>query len=214
MKTSHESELERCRILLYGVVQNEAIKGRISAIYTEERLGTGHELYQTAKTASSSQVEEKLQSAAASRLFNELRDEIHEGYVRVRNAARYFFKDDQSVYELLLLDQKIRQRYADWRKDVTHTFKVISQSPALLDKLTLVGFTAEVVSDYLVKAASIDQLRLNAEIEDGEAQEASVKKYETMSDLQAYCADLRECLDLFYHGSERQVLECVGITVK
>ena len=60
----------------------------------------------------------------------------------------------------------------------------------------------------------VDQLRLRAEKEDGEAQQASVTKQETFNELKAYCSDLCECLDLFYHGNERQKLEEVGIVVK
>jgi len=214
MSNSYEKELERSRVLVYGVAGDTAIKTRIAPIYTEERLASGQELYQAAKVASSAQVEERLQSAAATREFNAVKDEIHEGYVKARNAARYFFKGNRNVYELLLLDQSIPKAFAEWRKSVTHTFKAIGQMPDIQEKLTLVGLSPEVVAAYVAKTEKIDDLRLKAEREDGEAQQASVKKQETFDELSAFCIDLRECLNLFYQGNERQALEKVGITVK
>lgn len=214
MRKSYEQEMERCRVLIRGVIQNESIKKRISAIYSEERLATGDELYLAAEAAAQNQRLEKLEGSEAIRVFNESKDRIHEGLVKVRQAGRYFFKKEESVQKLLLLDTEIPSNFAQWKQQADATFNAVLNNTAIQDKVALIGLTSEVVATYKKEVDQIEQLRLNAEKEDGEAQQASQKKQDTYDALWAYCVDLRECLDLFYHGAERQKLEEVGIVVK
>jgi len=214
MKRTFESEMEKCRILIYGVTDNSGIRERIQPIYTEERLVQGDELYQAAKTAAVTQGIEKAEGMAATRNYNNVRESIHEGLVQVRQAARYFFKKELRLLKLLQVDHEIPSNYAQWKVMAGTTFSMIQSEAGVQEKLALVGVTAEVVADYVSQIAQIDQLRLTAEKEDGEAQQASQHKQEAFDELKAYCSDLRECLNLFYQGPERQKLEEVGIIVK
>jgi hypothetical protein len=84
----------------------------------------------------------------------------------------------------------------------------------VVEKLALLGFTADKIAALQDDVSSLDQLKLTAEKEDGEAQLATAKKNELFDQLMSYCSDLRECLNLFYEGTESQELEKVGIVVK
>ena len=46
MAKSFQKSLEECRILIYGINDNQSIKTKIAAIYTPERLQIGVQLYQ------------------------------------------------------------------------------------------------------------------------------------------------------------------------
>ncbi|TAJ08212.1 hypothetical protein DMA11_21355 [Marinilabiliaceae bacterium JC017] len=109
---------------------------------------------------------------------------------------------------------KLPANYGQWKALAEITFKAIQGNDDLGQKLTLVGITPEKVAEWLGHISIIEQLRLTAEKEDREAQQTSQKKQEAFSELKNYCSDLRECLNLFYQGSERQKLEEVGIVVK
>jgi hypothetical protein len=78
----------------------------------------------------------------------------------------------------------------------------------------LANLTAEVIAAMQADLITVDDLKLKAEKEDGEAQQATTQKQEYYVEFMAYCSDLRACLDLFYEGSERQKLEVLGIVVK
>ncbi len=84
----------------------------------------------------------------------------------------------------------------------------------VLTKINLVGITNEEIASLKTDLDALDELRLTAVKEDGESQIATKNKEASFNELKSYCIDLRECLDLFFDGSERQVLEKVGITVK
>ncbi len=214
MKRTFENELEKCRILIYGVKENPTIKERIAAIYTEERLAQGESLFRSAKTAAASQLIEKAEGMEATRRYNEVRDRIHEGLVKVRQAARYLFKKEIRLLRLLQIDQDIPTNYAQWKVMAETTFWAIQSEADVQLKLDMVGLTADSIKEYVDHIDQIDQLRLTAEKEDGEAQQASQHKQEAFDELKSYCIDLRECLDLFYQGTDRQKLEEVGIVVK
>ena len=211
---TYEKTMEKHRVLIYGVRDNASIKERIALIYSEDRLATGDELYIAAKEAGQNQRLEKLESLEASRIFNETKDEIHEGVIKIRKAARYFYKNDPGTLKLLLADEAVPTNFAQWKQHSFDTLKAVEQNADIQAKFALVELTPEAIAAYLGKIEAVEQLRLDAEKEDGEAQQASQKKQETFDALHAYCVDLRECLDLFYSGPERQKLEEVGIIVK
>lgn len=214
MKRTHENELEKCRVLIEGVNTNDGIKTRIAAIYTEERLATGSLLFADAKMATNAQAKEKAEGAAATKAFNAAKDELHSNFVRLRNSIRYFYKSNIDLQNEVYLNEEIPGNYAQWSNLMERSLNAILARPVVTDKLSLLDISTDVISAWLDDLLKIGQLKIVAEKEDGEAQAASVKKRETMAELKAYCSDLRECLNLFYHGSERQVLEQVGIVVK
>lgn len=214
MKRTFENEMEKCRILIYGVTANASIKARIAPIYTEERLVQGDHLYQAAKSAAATQGIEKAEGMAATRQYNAARDRIHEGLVKVRQTLRYFFKKELRLLRLLQVDHEIPTNYAQWKMMAETTFSLIQSEADVQQKLALIGITSDVIDNYIDQIDQIDQLRLTAEKEDGEAQQASQQKREAFDELKAFCSDLRECLNLFYQGAERQKLEEVGIVVK
>lgn len=214
MSKSQENVLEKSRVLIEGVNNNDAIKARIAPIYPEERLATGPVLYDSARAALNNQAIEKAEGVAAVKAFNTAKDAVHDHFVTMRNWLRYFFKSDIDMQNAAYLNEDIPGNYAQWDSLVERTFTSVLSSPPLIEKLTLVDITSERIVGWQDDLKNVEQLKLVAEKEDGEAQAASVKKRETMAALKAYCSDLRECLNLFYHGSERQVLEQVGITVK
>ncbi|MBK3518740.1 hypothetical protein [Carboxylicivirga marina] len=201
-------------MLIEGVNSNDAIKTRIAPIYTEEKLANGPVLFTNAKLAANHQTKEKAEGTAAVKAFNGAKDELHNNFVRLRHSVRYFFKSDVNMQNMVYLNEDIPGNYAQWSNLIERTLSVVMATPAITEKLSLVNISTDVLTGWQDDLMNIGQLKIVAEKEDGEAQAASVKKRETMAELKAYCSDLRECLNLFYHGSERQVLEQVGITVK
>ncbi|SMO42236.1 hypothetical protein SAMN06265379_101714 [Saccharicrinis carchari] len=77
MKRTIEGRLEDGRILVYGVSENASIKARIAAIYNDERLTRGTELYQDAYEANKKQTKEIVESTVATRQLNDLKQSIH-----------------------------------------------------------------------------------------------------------------------------------------
>lgn len=214
MSRSQESVLEKNRVLIEGVNGSAEIKARIAAVYPEERLATGPVLYENARIALNSQAAEKAEGVAAVKAFNTAKDEVHDHFVIMRNWLRYFLKLDVDMQNKAYLNEEIPTNYAQWDNLVERTLNGVLSTPALIEKLSMVDITADKVAAWQDDLKAVAQLKVEAEKEDGEAQAASVKKQEAMAELHAYCSDLRECLNLFYPGSDRQVLEQVGIVVK
>lgn len=214
MRKTFEQELERCRVLVYGVQTNPEIKERIAPVYPEARITEGLELYEAAKGAAEIQNTEKMESMAATKVFTDSRDAIHQSLIRTRQAIRYFFKNDFRILKLMQMDQEIPASYASWKILAETTFRTALANAEVLEKLTVAGITEESINQTLALLAQLEQQRLTAEKEDGEAQQATMKKQEAFDKLTAYCSDLRECLNLFFVGRDRQKLEEVGIIVK
>lgn len=214
MKESYLKELEKGRLLVYGVSNDATIKERIKLIYPEERIELGKTLYTNAKTSFEAQNTERIEANQANRSFNEFYDTLHGGLIQMRKVGRYFFKNDIELSTLLRLNKEVPTAYPEWRALAEDTVNAILTHTAIQEKLTLVNLTPEVNAAYLADLSKLDELKLKAEKEDGEAQQATVQKQENYSEFMTYCSDLRACLDLFYEGSERQKLEELGVVVK
>lgn len=214
MSKSFQKSLEECRILIYGINGNQSIKTKIAAIYTPERIEVGVQLHQACKAASENQSIEKIESTQAGRNYRETYDKIYERLLKIRKAGRYFFKNDAELSSLLRLNKEVPTNYADWKNLCNETANTIVQHESIQEKLALVELGLEEITEMTQELAKIDELKIKAEKEDGEAQVATVRKQETFNELMTYCSDLRACLNLFYEGSERQILEQVGILVR
>lgn len=214
MSKSFQKSLEECRILIYGIYGNPSIKTKIAAIYTPERMEVGIQLHHACKAASENQSIEKIESTQAGRDYRETYDKIYERLLKIRKAGRYFFKNNAELNTLLRLNKDVPTNYADWKNLCNETANAIVQHVVIQDKLALVELGPEEITEMAEQLAKIDELKIKAEKEDGEAQVATVQKNEAHQKLMVYCSDLRECLDLFYEGSERQILEQVGILVR
>lgn len=214
MSDSFQKKLENSRVLIYGVNENEGIKTRIAPVFTPERLTNGITMYESALAAFNSQKLEKKEASQATRSYNEVYDAIDAKLVKIRKAGRYFFKSDTVRNDLLQLDEAIPTNFAEWIIFTEATVDAIAADATIQEKFTLVGITPEEITAIKDQLSQVQTLKLTAEKEDGEAQVATVLKKETMDELTAYCSELRACLDLFYEGSERQILEEVGILVR
>jgi hypothetical protein len=214
MNRTNKQRLEDARILIYGVNENASIKERIEPIYTAEKIATGIALYQATYEADKNQTQEKNDSSAASEQFNTAKDNLHTSIVKIRKAIRYFYKSDAALMNKLQLNVSLPTNYAQWRTMVDLTLSELGTQAQVVEKLALLGFTADKIAALQDDVSSLDQLKLTAEKEDGEAQLATAKKNELFDQLMSYCSDLRECLNLFYEGTESQELEKVGIVVK
>jgi len=214
MQRTFEYHLEKNRLLIFGVSGNEEIKARIAAIYPDERIASGKELYRNTRDAFFSQKKEKLESSAATNAFNNLKDQLYATLVKLRDAVRYFFKNEIDVQKSLLIEQQIPSNYAQWIVLAESSFNAVLNHSDALAKLTIIGFDESKLGECLDQVSEIEALRLAAEKEDGEAQQATQIKHQYFDELMTYCDDLRECLGLFYTGADRQRLEEVGIVVK
>lgn len=214
MKESYLKELEKGRLLVYGISADESIKQRIQLIYSEERIELGKSLYIKTKTAFELQNTESVESSLATREFNGLYMMLRDKLIRIRKAGRYFFKNDLELTTLLRLNKEVPAAYPEWKALVDDAVNAIITHEAIQEKLTLATLTPEVITVLQADLAQLDELKLKAEKEDGEAQQATAQKQEYYVEFMAYCSDLRACLDLFYEGRERQKLEVLGIVVK
>jgi hypothetical protein len=214
MKESYLKELEKGRLLVYGVSNDETIKERIKLIYPEERIELGKTLYTKTKTAFEVQNTERIESNHATRSYNDFYDTLRDKLIHIRKVGRYFFKNDLELSTLLRLNKEIPTAYPEWKALAEDTVHAILTHDAIQEKLSLVNLTPEVNTAYQTDLGTLDELKLKAEKEDGEAQQATVQKQEYYTEFMAYCSDLRACLDLFYEGSERQKLEELGVVVK
>lgn len=214
MKESYLKELEKGRVLVYGISADESIKQRIQLIYPEERIVLGKTLYVKTKTAFEVQKIERIESSQASREFNDLYTTLHDKLIRVRKVGRYFLKNDIELGTLLRLNKEVPSAYPEWKALADDTVNAIIAHEPIQTKLTMATLTPEFIAALQADLAQLDELKLKAEKEDGEAQQATTQKQEYYVEFMAYCSDLRACLDLFYEGSERQKLEVLGIVVK
>jgi len=214
MKESYLRELEKGRMLVYGVAASESIKQRILAIYPEERIELGKTLYTKTKASFEDQKIEKIESTQASHKFNKLYTSINDRLVRIRKVGRYFFKNEDELATLLRLNKDIPAAYAEWKAFADNTVNAITTHESIQGKLSLAELSPEVITTLKADLAQVDQLKLKAEKEDGEAQQATIQKQVNYNEFMAYCSDLRACLYLFYAGNERQKLEELGIVVK
>ena len=214
MKKGYEKDLETGRILVYGVASNQDILQRIGAIYTPERIEQGITLYQTTKVAFETQNKEKREATHATRRFNEVQNNIHEQLVKIRKAGRYFFKNNLELSEALALNKEIPTSFAGWKVLVQETVNAVLEHEFIQAQLVLTGITTAMITNLQQLLNQVDDLKLQAEKDDGEAQQSTIIKKDSYEAFMAYCSDLRSCLDLFYEGKERQKLEEVGIVVK
>ncbi len=214
MSDSLEKELERNRILVQGVMGSSEIKERIAPIYPEEKLAQGVELYTAARNAFHTQVKEVGESRTATRAFNDEKERIHNQVIKIRKTLRYFYKNNLEMEEVLMFNSTVPTNYAQWGDIIRLLVNAIVSHEEVLAKLNLVGISAGEIESLKTDLDTLDELRLIAVKEDGESQIATQNKEASFNELKSYCIDLRECLDLFFEGSERQVLEKVGITVK
>ena len=214
MKESYLKELEKGRLLVYGISADESIKERINLIYPEERIELGKSLYAKTKTAFEVQNTERIESSQATRVYNDSYTTLHEKLMQIRKVGRYFFKNDIELTTLLRLNKDVPTAFPEWKALANDTVKAIITHAPIQEKLTLANLTAEVITAMQTDLTTLDELKLKAEKEDGEAQQATTQKQEYYVEFMAYCSDLRACLDLFYEGNERQKLEVLGIVVK
>tara|TARA_R110001583_G_scaffold10417_8_gene47916 strand:- start:13565 stop:14209 length:645 start_codon:yes stop_codon:yes gene_type:complete len=214
MKESYLRELEKGRLLIFGVSADESIKERIKLIYPAERIEMGKSLYAKNKTASEGQDTERIESSQATRVFNDSYTTLHDKLIQIRKVGRYFFKNDIELTTLLRLNKEVPTAFPEWKALADDTVNAIISHEAIQEKLTLAALTPEVILAMQVDLTTVDELKLTAEKEDGEAQQATTHKQESYIEFMAYCSDLRACLDLFYEGNERQKLEVLGIVVK
>ena len=214
MKESYLREQEKGRLLIFGVSTDESIKDRIKLIYSAERIEVGKSLYAKSKAAFEAQNTERIESSQATRVYNDSYIMLHDKLIQIRKVGRYFFKNDIELSTLLRLNKDVPTAYPEWKALVDDTVKAIITHEAIQEKLTLAALTPEVITAMQAALITVDELKLKAEKEDGEAQQATTHKQESYIEFMAYCSDLRACLDLFYEGSERQKLEVLGIVVK
>ncbi len=214
MKESYLKELEKGRLLVYGVSADESIKERIKLIYPAERIEMGKTIYAKTKTAFGVQNTERIESSQATRVYNDFYTMIYDKLIHIRKVGRYFFKNDLELTTLLRLNKAVPTAYPEWKALADDTVNAIISHESIQEKLTLASLTPEVITTMQTDLSNLDELKLKAEKEDGEAQLATTQKQEYYVEFMAYCSDLRACLDLFYEGSERQKLEKVGIVVK
>ncbi len=214
MKTSYEKTYEKSRILIMGVNQVEEIKQRIAPVYNEERLAKGNELLQLAKQSMIAQDKEMIEASMATKAYHEVDEQLHSVLVKIRKAIRYFFKNDEIVLANMHINDPIPTDYNGWKALCEQVMNGIILFPIVQQKLELIGINQEMVRQCKADLDKLDQLKSDAARESGEAQVASEAKHEAFDNLNAYCIDLRECLDLFFEDSERQQLEKVGIIVQ
>lgn len=214
MKESYLKELEKGRLLVYGVSADESIKERIKLIYSAERIEVGKSLYAKTKTAFDVQNTERIESSQATREFNDSCTTLHDKLIQIRKVGRYFFKNDLELTTLLRLNKEVPTAYPEWKALADDTVNAIITHEAIQEKLTLAALPPEVIAAMQADLTRVDELKLKAEREDGEAQQATTQKQEYYVEFMAYCSDLRACLDLFYEGNERQKLEVLGIVVR
>lgn len=214
MKESYLKELEKGRLLVYGISNDASIKERIQLIYSEERIELGKSLYAKTKRAFEVQTTEKIESSHATKVFNDKYSNIHDQLIHIRKIGRYFFKNDIELATLLRLDVEVPIAYPEWKALVNDTVKAVVTHDVIQEKLSLANVTPKVIKALKAELLAIDDLKLTSEKEDGEAQQATTQKQEYYVEFMAYCSDLRACLDLFYEGNERQKLEVLGIVVK
>lgn len=214
MERTYEYFLEKNRILIFGVSGNASIRERIAAIYPAERIAEGEALYEQTRDAFATQKKEKQEGVKATRAFNLKKNELNTNLVSIREGIRYFFKNDLDTQKALLIEAEMPTTYAQWILFAESNLKAILANTDAVAKLSLLGHSEEQLQAYLAGLEEVEALRLVAEKEDGEGQQATVAKQQNYDELMRYCTDLRECLDLFYTGPERQKLEEVGIIVK
>lgn len=214
MPKSKQKQLEEYRLLIYGVSDNEEIKNRISAIYSEERISQGIALYQETKAAFEAQDLEKIEANQANHEYKNTYEEINAMLVKIRKAGRYFFQNNIELNTLLRLNKEIPATYADWKALAEATVSAVMNHTEIQNKLALVDLTPEAMNKLKELLGLIDTQKLKAEKENGEAQLATEKRNESFASLQTYCSDLRACLSLFFDGSGSQILEQVGILVR
>jgi hypothetical protein len=213
-KDSIQKQLERGRILVFGIAENAEVKQKIAPIYSEERIEQGKQKYLLAKEGIANQFREGSEAKTAHIAF---KDKYEEGILMVgklRKVGRYFFSKDIEKYNLLCLNQEKPHNYAEWRDWALGTVNAIVDHEEIQEKYTLAAFPVERITRIKSDLENLDHLRLNWEKEDGEAQQSTIVKQNAFDDFMAYCRDLRACLDLFYEGDARQKLEEVGIVVK
>lgn len=214
MNKSYDNELEKGRILVFGVSENDEMKQRISALYSEERITQGINLYEATRYAFESKNIEYIESSNANRKFSETQIHIHDTLIHIRRAGRYLFSKEDELATLLRLNKSVPTLYSAWKSFAQETISAILTHEAIQQKLSLVELGPEAIAELNSDILKIDDLKLIAEKEDGEAQMATQEKEERFREFMVYCADLRECLNLFYRGTERQKLEKVGVVVK
>lgn len=214
MSKKFDQEVEKSRVLIFGVSDNTEIKERIAPIYTEERIEQGKILYLQTYEAGKSQLIEQDEGKAATGIFKRNKKEVHEKFMKVRKGMRYFYKNDVELVINLKLSTQVPTNYAQWKTLIDITLSAIENRPEVQANVALLGITNEFISDLRAELPKLDVLFSKAEKEDGEAQGATETKNELFHDLQSYCSDLRECLGLFFDGDDRQKLEEVGIIVK
>ncbi len=211
MRNTFENEMERSRLLLYGVDGSTSIKENIKALFPEELLAKAIEVYQLLKKAAEQQSIEAIESKNASNEFNAIKEELHQTLVKTRKGIRYFYKNDLKTQESLNMDKNIPDNYPEWRRLLEDTFSAIQRNEDAISKLSLINIDTE---NVIQKLSNLDEIKSKAEKEDGEAQQATVRKTELFTELRNYCSQLKQCLNLIYEGNERQKLEELGITVK
>jgi hypothetical protein len=214
MKESYLKELEKGRLLVYGISGDQSIKDRIKLIYPAERIEVGKVLYGKTKTAFAVQNTERIESSQATLVYNNSYTMLHDQLIQIRKVGRYFFKNDVELTTLLRLNKDVPTAYPEWKALADDTVNAIITHEVIQEKLSLAALTPEVITALQADLAKLDELKLKAEKEDGEAQQATVQKQEFYVEFMAYCSDLRACLDLFYEGRERQKLEVLGIGIK
>jgi hypothetical protein len=209
-----DKQLEEGRILVHGVNNNPTIKQRIAPIYPDERIQYGITLHQTTYDAFNAQDKEKSEASLASQNFNASQKLINDQLKRIRKIGRYFFKNEIELFTLLNLHLDIPGNFAEWQRFSQKTTQAIVDHEVIQTKMTIMEITPEVIAQLQTDINQIGQLKVVAEKEDGEAQQATASKQENFKLFMAYCKDLKECLELFFYGNEAQILEEVGIVVK
>lgn len=125
-KDNIQKQLEKGRILVYGLAENEEIKARIAPIYPDERIEQGKQKYMLAKEAIDKQVIEGVEATQAHKNFKSKYDEGVEIFRKLRKVGRYFFSNDTEKFGLLRLNVGEPRNYAEWRDWAKATVEAIA----------------------------------------------------------------------------------------
>ena len=205
-------KLESSRVLIFNSRGAEVApllsEMGIDAAY----LDTGEALYKEATALVNQQKKEYQEQSQAYDKFYLEKDEAEKSYKRTLKLVKVLSRNDKDLQNRLGFQSEKANSIAQWIETAIDFYNRLLNESAFLTKLAKFKASTDRLNKEKTAIEGLKELRNQAAVEKGQAQEATRLKNEKLDELDDYCTELKVIAEIALE-KKPQLLEQLGIVV-